>query len=295
MWIDGVFSGGGVKAFAFVGALEVTEKAGFRFARLAGTSAGSIIAALLAAGYDSDDIKQHMEDLQPKLFMDNKTSFFRFPFFKWLTLYWRMGLYKGDVFESWVRDLLKQKGIESFSDLPPDTLKIVVSDLTRGKMVVIPDDLVDYGIDPLKFSVARAIRISCSLPFFFEPVTLYNQQAEKCVLVDGGVLSNFPVWIFDEQKDLPLRPFLGLQLSSKQQYFKSRKIKNAVDLFHGLFETMKEAHDTKYISKYAASNIIFLPVDQYETADFKLTKEDQEQLMDIGRERAKQFFKRWTY
>lgn len=295
MWIDGVFSGGGVKAFAFVGALDVLERAGYRFQRLAGTSAGSIVAALLAAGYTSKEIHTHMEAMQPAIFLDQKQSLFRLPFVKWLTLYWRMGLYKGNVFEKWMRDLLRAKGVDSFGDLPPDTLKIIVSDISRAKMVVLPDDLIQYGIQPEKFSVARAVRMSCSLPFFFVPMTLYNQKGEKCLIVDGGVLSNFPLWVFDQGDMLPIRPFLGFQLSGRSDMYGARKIKNAVDLFQGLFSTMKEAHDAQYISKYAASNIIFIPVDEVQTADFKLTQEDREKLIEIGRQRAKRFLKKWTY
>ena len=51
MIIDGVFSGGGIKGFALVGGLQVLEERGFVFQRTAGTSAGSILAALVTAGY----------------------------------------------------------------------------------------------------------------------------------------------------------------------------------------------------------------------------------------------------
>ncbi|MBM7681578.1 NTE family protein [Pullulanibacillus pueri] len=295
VWIDGVFSGGGVKAFAFVGAYEVAEEAGFKFRRVAGTSAGSIIAAFIAAGYNSKEIFKLMEEMHPSIFLDQSKMIYHFPFIKWLTLYWRMGLYKGNKFEAWLKEVLKAKGVERFSDLPPDSLKIIASDLSRGKMVVIPDDLVYYGIHPENFSVARAIRMSCSLPFFFEPTTLFNKKSEKCIIVDGGVLSNFPVWLYDEENQLPLRPFLGFQLSSRADFYVSRRIKNAFDLFHGLFTTMKEAHDAKYISKYAASNIVFLPVENIETANFKLSKEEIDKLVAIGRKRTKKFLKHWTY
>ena len=50
MIIDGVFSGGGIKGFAMIGALEVLEERGFAIKRSAGTSAGSIIASFIAAG-----------------------------------------------------------------------------------------------------------------------------------------------------------------------------------------------------------------------------------------------------
>ncbi|MFC4617965.1 patatin-like phospholipase family protein [Camelliibacillus cellulosilyticus] len=295
LWVDGVFSGGGVKAFAFVGALEVVEKEGFRFRRLAGTSAGAIIAALIAAGYKSEDIHQEMERMHPAIFLDQKNMIFRFPFIKWLALYWRMGLYRGAAFERWIGEALERKGVASFGDLPPDALKIVVSDLSRGKMVVLPDDLRDYGIIPENFSVARAVRMSCSLPFFYEPIALFNNKGEKCMIVDGGVLSNFPVWLFDDETALPLRPFLGFQLSGRSDILIPRRIKNAVDLFHGLFATMRESHDAKYISKYAASNIIFIPVEDVATADFHLSKKDRDKLVDLGRKRAESFLKKWTY
>lgn len=295
MWIDVVFSGGGVKAFAFAGAIEVLEKAGYRFKRLGGTSAGAIVAALLAAGYTSDEIKKHMEALEPALLLDRKADGFRFPFFKWLKLYWRMGLFSGNAFEKWMKQLLLAKGVDTFADLPSGALSIIVSDISRGEMVVLPDNLDQYGIDPNTFSVARAVRMSCSLPFFFEPIALYNQKGEKCLMIDGGILSNFPLWLFDSGDALPERPFLGLQLSNKSEVMMSRKIKNAIELFRGLFTTMREAHDAKYISKYKTSNIIFIPVNHVETADFGLSKEERERLAKIGKEKAERFLKKWTY
>jgi NTE family protein len=52
MLIDGVFSGGGIKDFALIGAYQVLEENGFQFHRLAGTSAGAILAGFIAAGYE---------------------------------------------------------------------------------------------------------------------------------------------------------------------------------------------------------------------------------------------------
>ncbi|MER2091063.1 MAG: patatin-like phospholipase family protein, partial [Sporosarcina sp.] len=57
MWIDGVFSGGGLKGFALVGAYQVLEEKGYQFKRVAGTSAGSILASFIAAGYTAKEIE----------------------------------------------------------------------------------------------------------------------------------------------------------------------------------------------------------------------------------------------
>ena len=63
-------------------------------------------------------------------------------------------------------------------------------------MMVLPDDLEKYGVSPDSFPVARALRMSCGIPFFFEPVRLKIGSGDT-IVVDGGVLSNFPMWIFD--------------------------------------------------------------------------------------------------
>jgi NTE family protein len=293
MWIDGVFSGGGVKAFAFVGALGVMEERGYRFKRVAGTSAGSIIAAFVAAGFTSKEIHQEMDDLQPKLFMD-QDMIHRFPFIRWIGLYKRLGLYRGKNFETWMDTRLAEKGIKTFGDLEKGALTIIASDLTNGKMLVFPDDLPSYGINPDHFQVSKAVRMSCSLPFFFQPLTLFNKDGEKCIIVDGGVISNFPVWVYEENQKPP-RPYLGFQLRSKNDYFVEAKINNAFDLFKSLFETMKEAHDAKYISKDVLPNIVFLPVEYMKTSNFKLSKLDQEKLVQIGRDRTQAFIKKWTH
>lgn len=100
MYIDGVFSGGGIKGLALVGAYEVVEQRGFKFARLAGTSAGSIVAALIAAGYTSREIAQLLEDLDLNMFLDERKLFIPFPLAKWFFLYWKLGLYKGEELEN---------------------------------------------------------------------------------------------------------------------------------------------------------------------------------------------------
>lgn len=59
---DAVFEGGGVRGIAFVGAVSAFEEAGYGWHFLAGTSAGAIIASLLAAGYDADQLRQLMDE-----------------------------------------------------------------------------------------------------------------------------------------------------------------------------------------------------------------------------------------
>ncbi|WP_391206972.1 patatin-like phospholipase family protein [Psychrobacillus sp. L4] len=290
MLIDGVFSGGGLKGFALVGAYQVLEEKGYQFKRVAGTSAGAILAAFIAAGFSSKEIKEMLDELDTVTFLDPRKTILPIPFMKWINLYWRLGLYQGKVLENWFLEKLAIKGVYTFSDLQPGTLKLVASDLTNGKMIVLPDDLGGYGISEDSFPIARALRMSCGIPFFFEPVRLKVGSGDT-IVVDGGVLSNFPMWIFDNGNKE--RPILGLKLSGNSKDFPGYEIDNGLQLFEALFSTMKNAHDERYISRKHEKNIIFIPVDDYGATQFDLSEKMKTDLLTKGRESAVQFLKTW--
>jgi NTE family protein len=294
MYIDGVFSGGGIKGLALVGACAAIEERGFRFKRVAGTSAGSLIAGLLAAGYTSAEMAGILDDLDLKKFLDSRKTIFPSALTKWLFVYWRMGLYKGDELECWIAEKLAARGLRTFGDLAPDELRIIASDLTNGRLLILPDDLPKYGVDPRTFPVARAIRMSCSLPFFFEPVKLRDRVGMN-IVVDGGVLSNFPMWLFDKDNVIKVRPVLGVKLSQNLIQQPTNKIKNALNMFEALFETMKDAHDARYISRKHEKNIIFIPTESNLTTEFQLSDEKKQELIDMGKKNAERFFKSWCY
>jgi NTE family protein len=294
MKIDGVFSGGGIRGFTIVGAYEEIESRGFQFARVAGTSAGSIVAGLIAAGYTSKEIYQLVEEFDLPKMLDTRKSIIPFPIAKWLLVYWRLGLYKGNELEKWMKEKLEAKGLRTFSDLAPHALRVIASDLSKGQMIVLPDDLEKYGIPPGSFSIAKAIRMSCSIPYFFEPVKLRSLDGMS-VIVDGGVLSNFPMWLFDKDNVKKVRPVLGIKLSPSEYEHEKHKIKNGIQLFGALFETMKDAHDQRYISKKHVENIIFITAEGVSLTEFNLTEEKKRKLFEIGREHAKKFLDNWSY
>lgn len=70
MEIDGVFSGGGIKGLALIGAYQAIEEKGYRFKRIAGTSAGAIVASFIAAGYSSSEIMKIMDEIDLKELLD---------------------------------------------------------------------------------------------------------------------------------------------------------------------------------------------------------------------------------
>jgi NTE family protein len=298
MKIDGVFSGGGVKGIALLGSLKRLEERNIEFQRIAGTSVGSLIAALKVAGYTTTELIDLIRnDISfPSLIQPKSNGFFIGNVIRWLGLYGRMGLYSGNELEKFISKLLCAKGIYSFRDIPEGSLKIVVSDITNGTLVVLPDDLHKYGLNELDFPIAKAVRMSCSLPFFFRPVKMNNYLEDKVnLIVDGGVLSNFPMWLFEDENYRRQRPIIGLQLSPNLEFDYSRDIKNALQLFEALFDTMRSAHDKKYISKKHSNDIIFVKVEDVETTDFDISIKTIDNLIAIGEESATKFLRKWSY
>ena len=290
MYIDGIFSGGGIKGIGLVGAYQVLEEKGYRLKRVAGTSAGAILACFIAAGYNGREMEELMMSQNFQKLLDPRKTVIPLPFMKWLNLYWGLGIYQGKALEDWFLEKLAYKGIYTFGDLPPGSLKLVASDLTNGKMIVLPDDLKNYGIEPDTFLVSRALRMSCGIPFFFEPIKLKSSVGDV-VVVDGGVLSNFPMWIFEN--GLKERPVLGIRLSANIEEPQPKQIKNGLDLFESLFTTMKDAHDTRYISRKIERNIIFIPADEYNATQFELDYDSKLDLLQKGRESTTRFLKTW--
>lgn len=294
LYIDGVFSGGGIKGLAFIGAYQALEEKGIQFKRVAGTSAGAIIAAFIAAGFSSEEIYQELGDLELKTILDEHKSILPIKLLKWLPIYWRLGRYKGQALEDWISQILQKKGVRTFGDLPPGILRVVASDLTNGRIFIIPNELYKYNIPFENFPIAKAVRMSCSLPYFFEPVRIKIDH-KKVIIVDGGVLSNFPMWLFDQENVKKERPVIGIKLSPNYTEQPPKEIKNALQMFEALFLTMKDAHDTRYISRKHEKNIIFIPTDGHLTTEFGITEEGKQKLIQTGKERTLAFLKNWSY
>lgn len=294
MKIDGVFSGGGVKAYAFMGALQSIEEHKLSLERVAGTSAGAIIASLIAANYQTDEIQQLLNELDLKKLLDPPSLTTIFPLSKWLFLYFQMGINKGEKFERWLYEKLANKRVYTFNDLKRDQLKVIVSDLSLGRLVVIPDDLQKtYGIEPSYFPVSTAIRMSAGFPYFFMPKKLPGKTNKKSIIVDGGLLSNFPLWVFENEDGKKKRPILGVKLSESMERHEPRNITNALEMFNAVFSTMKQAHDARYISKSQQNNVIFIPVDKISPVDLSISDDKKQQLIECGKQRADRFLQHW--
>lgn len=310
---DAVFEGGGVKGIALVGALQAFEEEGFQWQNVAGASAGAITAALVAAGYTAAELKKVMDDrVDFSKFMDT-AGIGKLPVLgPWLSLLVTKGMYQGDYFLGLMRDLLaEKKGKErvTFADLiapkePGDSeedyeqkykykLRVVASDISRNEILDLPQDMTRLARKPDLLEVALAVRMSMSIPFFFRPVTVPEggDSPSKHWIVDGGILSNFPIDIFDSPAgQAPPWPTFGFLLwepgSDKPRY---ERIGGLLSMTSAMVRTMSTAHDRKALAEADASRIVKIPTGKYTTTDFNIGAKDRDWLYNSGYEAARQF------
>lgn len=303
---DAVFEGGGVKGIGLVGAAAVVEERGYQWSNLAGTSAGAIVATLLAAGYSAAELKKIMTELDYNKFKD-ASPLDRVPFVGPLaSLIFEKGIYEGRFFENWIRELLKKKNVTTFGDLIIEEfrkddryrfkLRVIASDISRGRLLALPQDIADFGIRPEDLDVATAVRMSMSIPFFYEPIKLlYKKENQVIYIVDGGLLSNFPLWIFDSE-GIPDWPTFGFKLVEPEEKLEiPHRIGGPISLLSGLFSTMMTAHDARYIRDEQFVRTIPIPTLGIGTTEFDVSKEKSEALYQSGRQAAEKFLAAWNF
>lgn len=293
MKADAVFEGGGVRGIAFIGALEAMEGKGYTWEKVAGASAGSMVAALISAGYRSSELAPIFKKMNYLYFLQRK-GIGKLPLVgPAYQMLFRKGLYPTDPIEQFLGDLLRKKGITTFGDLPKEKLRIIASDVTAGKMLILPDDLASFEIDPQRFPIARAVRMSCSIPYFFQPY-LINRAQEPHYIVDGGLLSNFPVWLFDVE-GVPRWPTFGFRLHDSNVDQQTARITGILTYSKALLTTMLEAHDRLYVKKAQAVRTIFIPTMKIRATHFQLSDAEKKQLFESGKKAAEKFLASWDF
>lgn len=327
---DGVFEGGGVKGIAFAGAIAAAERdAGVReWVNLAGTSAGSIVATLLVAGYDAAGLQRILAEAEYPRFADCGTGGM------WLgglfnAVFRLRGLAPAAYFVDWLRERLaasplatelgkseltfgdvKRRDLRPIGELPGVTpekyeratyrLHVIASDVTTGRMLILPDDLPDYEdehgtpLDRDSFPLVDAVRMSMSYPFLFTPVVLHR-QSKPVYVVDGGLLSNFPIWLFDSPS--PRRPTWGFRLhpgATVEEGLPYRKVPRPfweVPLLKAMFSAATEAWDREQMERVVSARTVSIPTHGIATTDFGLGRAEADSLYGWGRDAARAFFR----
>lgn len=315
--VDLVFEGGGVKGLGLVGALSVLEERGYEPQSVAGSSAGSLLAALLGAGYTAAELRDIFLDFDFASVQDTSWED-RIPIIGTpLSLLKDQGVYEGKALLKYVRGLLRNRNVSNFGDLVNHAnaeeerhrykAQVIASDITGRRLLVLPRDAPWLGVEePDSFDVALAVRMSTSIPFYFEPVEFRNPiTGRKHLIVDGGVLSNFPVWLFDSREE-PRWPTFGLRLVEpdpevpldhrmEPAAYPMGGIGTTIDYVKSLIYTMLEAHDRLYIETADFARTICIPTLGVRTTDFDLPRERRLELYEAGRVAAERFLETWSF
>ncbi len=315
--VDLVLEGGGVRGIALVGALSVLEEHGYQPHNIAGTSAGAIVATLLAAGYTAAELAEIISVLDFTRFRTEANWERYLPVVgKGLSLFANQGIYDAGFLLDWLRGLLAARGVHTFRDLvcAPEgvepryryRVQVIVSDITARRLLVLPRDAEALGIAPDDLEVALAVRMSMSIPIFFKPVRIQHAQTgQEHLIVDGGMLSNFPIWLFDEPSE-PGWPTFGLRLvaptpdgtGARHQPARPGHHAGMHEIMHfmaSLVETMLEAHDRLYLERESYARTIAIPTLGIHSTAFNLTRSDVQALYASGRAAAAAFLETWDF
>ncbi|MBT8198854.1 MAG: patatin-like phospholipase family protein [Acidimicrobiia bacterium] len=280
--INGVFSGGGIKGIALAGAAAGSLEAGYRFDHAVGTSSGAMVASLVAAGYGADELAAGVSWVPwPDLLDWLPTS--RIPLIgKAISMATNHAQCSGDRIEQIWGRLLAAKGVRTFGDLEPGSLRIVATDITHQRGIVLPDALPEYGIDPRTFSVARAVRMSTAVPFFFKPVPLRNPKTGDVGLIaDGAMTANYPLRV---ARRSAVWPIVGFRFLDPEHHLHVR-VRGPASLARAVITAGIRAADIIRSDTTSGAVTVALAVDR-DPLDFGLSVAAARDLFDQGRSAA---------
>ncbi|HEY3388607.1 MAG TPA: patatin-like phospholipase family protein [Prolixibacteraceae bacterium] len=226
-----VLSGGGAKGFAHVGALKVIEEAGIPIDYITGTSVGSIVGGLYAVGYDAsmleDIIKsQNWQELLSNSFKREYISAItkeeQSRYLISLPIETRkisipIGLLNGqNVMEFFTYLTYGYHGVSDFSKLPIP-FECIAADIATGEEIVL-----NKGFLP------KAIRASMAVP-----AAIAACEIDGHMLVDGGIVNNFPV---DRCREMGADIVIGVDI--QDDLLTKDKIKSIPDVISQLTSLM---------------------------------------------------------
>jgi NTE family protein len=311
---DLVLEGGGVKGIALAGAISVLQDRGYRFHKVAGTSAGAIVGALVAAETPHARLREMMRDLDYRRFQDPPLLGRLGPPGAVVQVLLRKGWCRGDYLRSWIGDMLGERDVRTFADLrsadegadaalerDPDRdyrFVAMASDLTQGRLVRLPWAYRErFGLEPDGMPVADAVRASMAIPYFFVPARCPDQlNGGRAWLVDGGMLSNFSVDVFDRTDGRePRWPTFGIKLSAKGAPAVT-DVRGIVSLSRAMLSTMTGFYDRMHVNRPdVIGRTIFVDTSGVRATDFDLTRDTAERLFESGRTAADRFLNAWDF
>jgi len=184
-------SGGGIKGFSHIGAIKALEEANIKFDYISGTSSGSIVAALYACSYTTEEIynifKKYVNEIKYIDLINIKKFFKNLITFKGIQI---DGLNSGTKIKKLVTKVCMQKGITNINQVKMP-LVIPAVNLRTEELYVFSNNILENRSSNIKYinniDLGTAVQASCSYPGVFSPCR-YKQD----LLVDGGIAENIP-------------------------------------------------------------------------------------------------------
>ena len=267
-----IFEGGGVRGLSYLGALNYLEEKNILndIKYFGGTSSGSQIATLLAIGYSLSELKKILFNTPFNKFMDKDNCFLS----NFCCFFCNYGLYNGDYLKNYLEKLIYEKMGKknaTFKDLwykKKCHLKITGTCIERKKI-----EIFDYINNP-EMPLSLAIKISSSIPFFYKPVK-FNDYT----YVDGGLIKNFPINIFDDINSDTYINTLALELISDDDINDS-DINSFSNFSKAIISTMHTAANKNITNKNI--KIVGINTGYIKATDFDISLEEKEYLIKMG-------------
>ncbi|MGD3111858.1 patatin-like phospholipase family protein [Streptomyces sp. YGL11-2] len=311
--VDLVLEGGGVKGIGLLGAVLELADAGYSFPRVAGTSAGAIVAALVAAYQRSE---RDLHELQEVMDTVDYARFAGGPPLERLTgplgqgveALLHGGAHSSDYLVKWLGDELDKVNVTTFADLAISceddpcssladyqrySLVVHASDVSRRVLVRLPWDYPEYGLEPDRQEVVQAVRASMSIPFYFRPVQISTDRG-TATWVDGGLLSDFPITVFDRTDGRePRWPTWGVKLSGRPESKPDRPVKTVLGMAIGCLETVRgDWNRYRLQDEGVGRRTIYVDTTGISATDFGLSPDTRQRLFANGQAAARLFLAR---
>jgi NTE family protein len=274
---------------------------------VAGTSAGAIVASLVSAyqkaGRDLRELVGVMNSVQYSRFADGPIlERMAGRLGEGVELLLHEGAHPGNYLVEWLGAELEKAGVSTFADLAIDdpggslgehqrySLVVHTSDLSRRSLVRLPWDYGQYGRPADGERVVDAVRASMSIPFFFRPVDVRTDRG-TVTWVDGGLLSNFPITVFDRTDGIPPRwPTWGIKLSGQPPDTPDRPVRTALGVAVNCLETLTADWNRYRLDEEGANRrTIFVDTTGVASTDFGIDKAARQRLFESGQEAARKF------
>lgn len=272
-----LFGGGAIRGVSYIGAIKALEELGINPSTLAGSSVGSIIAAMLAVGYNAQELKEIFLKVNFELFKD--ISIGLGPIF---------ALSKGEVFLEWVRELIESK---FYGDKYKKGANRAVTfkDIEKN-LVIITTNLSNFECKEFSrfetpdYEIASAVRISCCMPGLMKPIE-YN----KTLLVDGDLQKSWPMWKLSKNLLLNGERILEFRLEG---YYDTNDI-SGIDYANAVYSCMT-AMSTSFITNIYAEkdkfDYIVLNTGDIVVVDFNIAENKRLELIQSGYKQTMCYF-----